>query len=57
MIFTRAMFNDIEYDLEDRRYEPLQTRYRFEQEEPTANHNNTNWVRVNYHNNFTISIE
>ena len=57
MIFCPAMFNDIEYDLEDRRYEPLQTRYRFEQEEPTSNHNNTSWMRVNYHSNFTISIE
>lgn len=57
MIFVTAMFNDIEYDLEDRRYAPLVTPYRFEQEEPTHNHINTAWVRVNYHPDFTITIE
>ena len=57
LIFAMAMFNDIEYDLEDRRYEPLQTRYRFEQEEPTHNHVNSNWMRVNYNSDFTITIE
>lgn len=57
MIFVTAMFNDIEYDLEDRRYAPLVTPYRFEQEESTHNHINTAWVRVNYHPDFTITIE
>ncbi len=57
MIFVPAMFNDIEYDMEDRRYEPLETLYRFEQENPTGNHINTSWMRVNYHNDFTITIE
>lgn len=57
MIFVPAMFNDIEYDLEDRRYEPLVTHYRFEQEEPTHNHVNQSWMRVNYQTNFTITIE
>ncbi len=57
LIFATAMFNDIEYDLEDRRYAPLQTYYRFEQAHPAANHVNSNWMRVNYNNDFTISIE
>lgn len=57
MIFVEAMYNDIIYDLEDRRYEPLSTIYRFVQEHPTANHRNNNWMRVNYNNDFTISIE
>ncbi len=57
MIFVEAMYNDIIYDLEDRRYEPLSTIYRFEQEHPTANHRNNNWMRINYNKDFTISIE
>ena len=57
MIFVPAMFNDIEYDLEDRRYEPLKTLYRFKQTAPTANHVNQDWMRVNYNSDFTITIE
>ncbi len=56
-IFCPAMYNDIEYDMEGRRYRPLQTAYRFEQSEPNANHVNTNWVRVDYKPDFTITIE
>ena len=36
MIFAPAMYGDIEYDLEDRRYTPLQTTYRFGQGEGSA---------------------
>ena len=57
MIFCPAMYNDIEYDLEGRNYAPLQTVYRFEQPAPNANHVNRNWMRVDYHPNFTITIE
>ena len=57
MIFVNAMYNDIAYDLEDRRYEPLGTFYRFKQEKPTENHRNRNWMRVNYNSNFTITVE
>ncbi len=57
MIFVPAMFGDIEYDLEDRRYEPLKTLYRFRQESPTSNHINRDWMRVTYNSNFTITIE
>ena len=56
-IFVPAMYNDIEYDLEGRRYMPLQTVYRFGQADPTANHVNRNWMRVEYHPDFTITIE
>ena len=56
-IFAPAMYGDIEYDLEDRRYTPLQTTYLFSQPEGRANHVNHNWTRVNYHNDFTITIE
>ncbi len=56
-IFCPAMYNDIEYEMEGRRYLPLQTAYRFEQSDPNANHVNTNWVRVDYKPDFTITIE
>lgn len=57
MIFAPAMYGDIEYDLEDRRYTPLQTTYRFGQNEGRENHLNRNWTRVNYNSDFTITIE
>lgn len=57
VIFAPAMYGDIEYDLEDRRYTPLQTVYRFGQGEGRENHINRNWMRVNYNSDFTITIE
>lgn len=57
MMFAPAMFNDIEYDMEGRRYTPLQTTYLFKQEEGSRNHINRNWTRVNYQSDFTITIE
>lgn len=57
MIFAPAMYGDIEYDLEDRRYTPLQTTYLFSQPEGRENHVNRNWTRVNYNSDFTITIE
>lgn len=57
MIFAPAMYGDIEYDLEDHRYTPLQTTYLFTRPAGRANHVNYNWTRVNYHNDFTITIE
>lgn len=57
MIFAPAMYGDIEYDLEDHRYTPLQTTYLFTRPVGRANHVNYNWTRVNYHNDFTITIE
>lgn len=56
MIFAPAMFGDIEYDLEQKLYTPLQTTYRFERN-ALGNHVNRNWMRVNYQNDFTITIE
>ena len=57
VIFAAAMYGDIEYDLEDHRYTPLQTTYLFSQPAGRANHVNYNWTRVNYHPDFTITIE
>ena len=57
VIFVPAMYGDIEYDLEDRRYTPLQTSYRFGVASPKQVHVNRNWMRVNYNPDFTITIE
>ncbi len=57
MIFGPAMYNDIEYDLEGRRYTPLQTSYVFRQGEGRHTHVNSNWTRVDYHADYTITIE
>lgn len=57
MIFCPAMYGDIEYDMEGRRYTPLQTSYVFGQEEGRHNHVNRNWTRVGYNKDFTITIE
>lgn len=56
-IFAQAMYNDIHQNLEGRTYTPLQTAYIFEQDQPNGNHANRNWMRVNYNNDFTITIE
>lgn len=57
MIFCPAMYDDIQYDMQGRTYAPLQTLYRFETTPEQHNHVNTNWVRVNYNTDFTITIE
>ncbi len=57
MIFAPGMYADIEYDMEGRRYTPLQTTYIFRQKEGRHNHVNQNWVRVNYNPDFSITLE
>lgn len=57
MIFCPAMYNDIEYDMEGRRYAPLQTLYRFERPDPNGNHVNRNWMRVDYNPDYTITLQ
>ena len=56
MIFCPAMYGDIENDLENTTYTPLQTTYRFQREEG-GSHVNRNWTRVNYNSDYTITIE
>lgn len=56
MIFCPAMYGDIEKDLENTSYTPLQTTYRFERD-GEGNHVNRNWTRVNYNSDYTITIE
>ncbi len=57
MIFCPAMFGDIQYDLEGRRFMPLQTTYIFKREGDKRNHVNRNWTRADYDRNFTITVQ
>ncbi len=57
VIFCPGMYSDIEYDMEGRRYKPLQTTYHFRQEPSSRTHVNQEWVRVNYNSDFTITLE
>ncbi len=51
------MYSDIQFNMEDNQFTPLQTTYLFKQNGKRATHINDNWVRVNYNNDFTITIE
>ena len=57
MIFVPAMYSDIQYDMEGRRYTPLQTSYTFQQMPRRSNHVNQNWMRVSYRPDFTITVD
>lgn len=56
VIFCSGMFSDIEYDMEGRRYRPLQTVYNFKRSE-SGNRVNSEWMRVDYNGDFTIKAE
>ncbi len=57
MIFIPAMYSDIDYDLENRRYTPLHTTYIFDKVGGGSNHVNTNWMRVDYNSDYTIGVK
>ncbi len=57
IIFCNGMFSDIEYNMEGRRYQPLQTIYRFQRSKGRNTHLNQEWMRVNYNSDFTITVE
>lgn len=57
LIFAPAMFGDIRDRLEGQSYTPLQTTYRFGCGEGSRSSVNGNWTRVNYNEDFTITIE
>ncbi|MFR9602264.1 MAG: LysM peptidoglycan-binding domain-containing protein [Rikenellaceae bacterium] len=56
-IFGEGMYSDIKYGMEGRTFTPLQTTYRFQKLRNSETRANQNWMRVNYQNNFTITIE
>ena len=55
-IFCNGMYSDIEYKMEDRRYRPLQTIYKFESA-ANGTHVNREWMRVEYNTDFTIKAD
>ncbi len=56
-IFGAGMFGDIKYGMEGRTYSPLQTEYRFEQRDDVRGRVNTNWMRVGYNLDFSLTVE
>jgi len=57
VIFMPAMYGDIEYDMEDKQYKPLQTTYIFKKSDDASNHVNMNWNKITYNQDYTIIIE
>ena len=57
MIFIPAMYGDIEYDMENKRYKSLQTTYIFEKDGESKNHVNKNWSKITYNQDYTITVE
>ena len=57
MIFCAGMRGDIEYKMLDKRYTPLQTTYKFISGQDGERYINQEWMRINYNNDYTITIE
>lgn len=57
IIFIGSLYDEIEDSLKDRRFIPLQTPYTFVENENSKVHVNSEWVKVNYNSNFTITAE
>ncbi len=58
MVFVRSLYDGtIANALSGERFMPLQTPYRFEAEGDGAVRVNREWVRVNYHSNFTTTMQ
>ena len=57
MIFCTGMRADMEYNMLDKRYTPLQTTYKFVRGNAGERYVNQEWVRINYNSDYTITIE
>lgn len=57
MIFGEGIYSDMDYNLEGRSFAPLQSHYKFQTDPQSGVHTNTEWIKVNYKNNYTITIE
>ncbi len=57
LIFAPAMFGAIADRLEGQSYTPLQTTYRFGRAAVGSTTVNGNWTRVNYNDDFSITVE
>ena len=57
VIFGLGMFGDIERAMTGKQYKPLQTSYTFERAGEKGRIVNTEWMRIDYRDNFTIKVE
>lgn len=57
IIFGLGMRSDINYNMLDKRYTPLQTSYKFVQAETGDRYINQEWTLVKYNNNYTITLQ
>lgn len=57
MIFIHSLYDDIENGLAGKKFMPLQTPYTFVEDRQSKVRVNSEWVRVNYNSNFTITAQ
>lgn len=57
IIFGGGMRSDIQYNMLDKRYVPLQTEYKFIQNGEGCKYVNCQWMRVNYNSDHTITLQ
>ena len=55
VLFGNGMFSDIRFGMEGRRYMPLQTPYNFRRDNGMQTRVNSEWVRLDYNNDYTIT--
>ena len=56
-IFIPTLYDRIESGLANEQFTPLQTPYSFCEDEKSGVKVNSEWIRINYNNNFTITTE
>lgn len=57
VVFVKSLYGTMETGLEGAHSMPLLTPYTFETNPTTGLHINNQWIKVNYHSNFTITTE
>lgn len=57
ILFGEGMRGDIDYNMLDKRYTPLQTVYKFAQESENGRYVNQEWMRIDYNSNYTITVQ
>jgi hypothetical protein len=57
VVFVPALYGGIETGLEGISFEPLMTPYIFRKVGSSGVHKNTQWVKINYNDDYTITIE
>lgn len=57
IIFGQGMRADIDYNMLDKRYSPLQTTYKFSQAAAGQRYINQEWMLIKYNNNYTITLQ